>query len=74
MFYFIVGGILLILGCLCFVKKADFLFLRHRSMEDFEKEYDVNSARQITGLSMLILGFSFLLASLYQTTMTHFLK
>lgn len=69
MFYFIVGGILLILGCLCFVKKADFLFLRHRSMEDFEKEYDVNSARQITGLRMLILGFSFVLAGLYPSTL-----
>ena len=47
MFYFIVGGILLILGCLCFVKKADFLFLRHRSMEDFEKEYDVKAGDAI---------------------------
>ncbi len=69
MFYFIVGGILLTAGSLCFFKKADFLFLRHRSMEDFEKEYDVNNARQITGLSMLILGFSFVLAGLYPSTL-----
>lgn len=69
MFYFIVGGILLAAGSLCFFKKADFLFLRHRSMEDFEKEYDVNNALQITGLSMLILGFSFVLAGLYPSTL-----
>ena len=69
MFYFIVGGILLVLGCLCFLNKADFLFLRYRSIEDFEKEYDVNNARQITGLSMLILGFSFVLAGLYPSTL-----
>ena len=64
MFYFLMGGICLVLGCLSFFKKADFLFLHHRSIEDFQNEYDIKSARQITGLSLFVLSFSFFVTGL----------
>lgn len=64
MFYFLMGGICLVLGCLSFFKKADFLFMHHRSIEDFQNEYDIKSARQITGLSLFVLSFSFFVTGL----------
>lgn len=60
-----IGGLFLVLACFSFLKKADFLFLKHRSVEDFTQEYDLQSARQITGLSLLVLGFTFILTGLY---------